>query len=119
MYAELFEDQGDTISDTKYLRDLWKDVSKQGELQFNFLENPTADIQEIAKNLNLYDHTDVFSATILFQNYSPEQIYGYLVDLLDSSNLNILIGDKTFQGDHYQKLYNVEYTISDLKYQDI
>lgn len=54
------------MSDSKELRRVWHEFHLQSELKFKFLENPTHDIAEIARNLNLYEMEDVLSGNILY-----------------------------------------------------
>jgi len=70
------------------------------DIGFRFLEDspssPHSNIFHLSHNLNTFRPEEVLSADFLFKEYDGLLIYDYLTDLLDPTNMVIMIGDETY-----------------------
>ena len=55
------------------------------------------DISDLAKSLNRNKPEEVLSADYVIDQFDPDAIYKYLDELLDISNMAIIVGDSNFK----------------------
>lgn len=58
--------------------------------------SPLNSVFKLSHNLLAYEPKHMLSADFLYENYNPELIYNYLVDLMNPLNLVVMVGDKEF-----------------------
>jgi len=82
------------------LHDMWAEKQALADIGFRFLEDsassPHSNIFHLSHNLNTYPPEEVLSADYLFKDYDGLIVYDYLTDLLDPTNMVIMIGDETY-----------------------
>ncbi|KAM3136308.1 hypothetical protein pb186bvf_011607 [Paramecium bursaria] len=122
MMDEFFtEIDSNEVIQTPYLENLWTQYKQLSLAQFNYLDkNNQPAVQKLSHNLNTFDYKDVFSIDFLYEEFDPTNIYNYLAELVNPSNMLILHGNQNFKNLlHKSALYRLEYQIDPISDEQI
>lgn len=115
--SQFFDADGEA---TSLLDDYYGQQSKLAQVTFKYMDEstgtPLADIAYISKSLSQNKPEEVLSADFLMTSYQPSIVGSFLDQLIDTANILILVGDKSYQFEDLEEepTSDVQFLSSDL-----